>query len=79
MSVKSRNNTKKVNKNLRLIARFTVYSYSYVRQVACGMFQNDIIQDAIEAFNNEDFAALERIKTQRLAEVSPENPHHLPK
>jgi len=79
MSAKVGNSTRKVNKNLKLIAKFTVFSYGYVKQVASGLYQNDIISDAIEALNNEDFTALERIKTQRLLEVSPKNPHPLPK
>ena len=63
---------RKKNKNLALVAKFTEYSYGYVRQVATGERNNEVVSAAIEAANKNDLEALLQIKEQRSAQIAAE-------
>ena len=63
---------RKKNKNLALVAKFTEYSYGYVRQVAIGERTNEVISSAIEAANSDDLDTLTQLRAQRLAQIAAE-------
>lgn len=64
MSKKTIKPPRKLNKNLKEVAGLTGFSYVYVRQVAAGQRANTLIERAIIAFDEQDFAALKMIKDE---------------
>lgn len=61
------------NKNLRLVAKITIYGYNYVKQVACGDRNNYLISKAIKAVNDGDLEAQLQINTERKQQIELSN------
>jgi len=64
MRKKTNSKPKKLNRNLKEVAAITGKSYGYVKQVACGKRSNTMIERAIIAFDEQDFATLMEIQQE---------------
>ncbi len=73
MRKKATKKPKERNKNLLLVADYTLFSYIYVRQVATGKRSNSIIERAIEAAQSNNLEALVTIRQERIAELNNQN------